>query len=139
MIILCLFFSVILSDSVDRALGKVESLRSLKAELAQKAKNESLDAFGLYLYGTILKRTCEMTSSLQYSDAVNVLVRSLRLFPMNWSAWHELSSLVTDQQNVCGCAELILNRITNTVDTFFAATVNIYCKDSLPKELINRN
>nr|CAB3229174.1 cell division cycle protein 23 homolog [Phallusia mammillata] len=87
-------------NTVDRALGKNDHLRMLRAELAQRYKNSTMDSFALYLYGIILKKTSEMSTSLHRNEAVSILSQSVRKYPMNWGAWHELSSLVSDQQSL---------------------------------------
>ena len=84
----------------ERSLGKNTDLRVLRAELLQAIKNGNEDAFILYLYGILLKKTCEMSTTAQRSEAIRILCHSIQKFPMNWGAWHELSSLVADQQSV---------------------------------------
>ena len=84
----------------ERALGKNNELRILRAELLQAIKNGNDNAFVLYLYGIILKKTSEMSTSAHRSEAVAIFSRSIHQFPMNWGAWHELSTLVTDQQSM---------------------------------------
>ncbi|KAK7830228.1 anaphase-promoting complex subunit 8 [Quercus suber] len=71
------------SDSVNRELV------SLERELSTLRKNGSIDPFGLYLYGLVLK---EKGSE---NVARTVLVESVNSYPWNWNAWSELQSLCT--------------------------------------------
>ncbi|KAG6480384.1 hypothetical protein ZIOFF_063884 [Zingiber officinale] len=71
------------SDAVNR------ELISLERELSSLRRAGSIDSFGLYLYGIILKdKGCE-------NAAMKVLVESVNCFPWNWSAWLELQALCT--------------------------------------------
>ncbi|XP_077967695.1 cell division cycle protein 23 homolog [Styela clava] len=79
----------------ERSLSKNEDLRTLRVELCKKHKNKELDSFALYLYGIVLKKTSD--GAAQQNEAVNILCQSVREYPMNWSAWYELSTVVADQ------------------------------------------
>ncbi|KAK4567560.1 hypothetical protein RGQ29_003363 [Quercus rubra] len=74
-------------------LGKSDSVNcelvSLERELSTLRKNGSIDPFGLYLYGLVLK---EKGSE---NVARTVLVESVNSYPWNWNAWSELQSLCT--------------------------------------------
>ncbi|XP_072055401.1 anaphase-promoting complex subunit 8 isoform X2 [Arachis hypogaea] len=69
------------SDSVNRELV------SLERELSMLCKNGTIDPFGLYLYGLVLKQ--KGSENL----ARTVLVESVNSYPWNWNAWTELRSL----------------------------------------------
>lgn len=71
------------SDAVNRELV------SLERELSTLRKNGSIDPFGLYLYGLVLKEK----GSENLARAV--LMESVNSYPWNWSAWSELQSLCT--------------------------------------------
>ncbi|KAK6920772.1 Cdc23 [Dillenia turbinata] len=71
------------SDPVNRELV------SLEQELSTLHKNGTIDPFGLYLYGLVLK------SNGTENLARTVLVQSVNSYPWNWSAWSELQSLCT--------------------------------------------
>ncbi|KAL3740510.1 hypothetical protein ACJRO7_021742 [Eucalyptus globulus] len=71
------------SDAVNKELV------SLERELSMLRKNGSIDPFGLYLYGLVLKE--KGSEHL----ARNLLVESVNSYPWNWSAWSELQSLCT--------------------------------------------
>lgn len=71
------------SDSVNTELATIER------ELSSLHRNRSIDSFGLYLYGIVLRdKGCG-------SQALSVLVESVNSYPWNWSAWTELTSLCT--------------------------------------------
>ncbi|XP_059441301.1 anaphase-promoting complex subunit 8 [Corylus avellana] len=71
------------SDAVNRELV------SLERELSTLRKNGTIDPFGLYLYGLVLKEKGSETL------ARTVLVESVNSYPWNWNAWSELQSLCT--------------------------------------------
>ncbi|KAJ0970665.1 hypothetical protein J5N97_018624 [Dioscorea zingiberensis] len=78
---------------LEKPLGKSDAvnaeLASLERELSTLHRTGSLDPFGLYLYGIVLKeKGCE-------NLAITVLVESVNSYPWNWSAWSELQSLCT--------------------------------------------
>nr|XP_043607702.1 anaphase-promoting complex subunit 8 [Erigeron canadensis] len=74
-------------------LGKSEAanreLASIERDLSAVFKNGTIDPFGLYLYGLVLKE--KGNENL----ARTVLVESVNSYPWNWSAWLELQSLCT--------------------------------------------
>ncbi|KAL6183203.1 hypothetical protein ACLB2K_044614 [Fragaria x ananassa] len=69
------------SDVVNRELASIER------ELSTIRKNGTIDPFGLYLYGLVLKE--KGNGNL----ARTVLVESVNSYPWNWNAWLELQSL----------------------------------------------
>lgn len=71
------------SDAVNRELV------SLERELSTLRKNGTIDPFGLYVYGLVLKE--KGSENL----ARSVLVESVNSYPWNWSAWCELQTLCT--------------------------------------------
>lgn len=97
-------------------LGKSDSvngeLLSLETELSTHRRGGSLDSFGLYLYGLVLKQ--KGNESL----ARSVLVDSVNSFPWNWNAWSELQSL-------CTSIEILnsLNLNNHWMKDFFLASI----------------
>ncbi|GAB2289936.1 anaphase-promoting complex component apc8 [Dionaea muscipula] len=71
------------SDAVNRELS------SLERELSSLWKKSSIDPFGLYLYGIVLKQKGND------SHARSILQESVNRYPWNWNAWSELQSLCT--------------------------------------------
>ncbi|KAH7687584.1 anaphase-promoting complex subunit 8 protein [Dioscorea alata] len=78
---------------LEKPLGKSDAvnaeLASLERELSTLRRTGSIDSFGLYLYGIVLKE--KGSEKL----AITVLVESVNSYPWNWSAWSELQSLCT--------------------------------------------
>lgn len=74
------------SDAVNRELV------SLEKELSTLHKNGTIDPFGLYVYGLVLK---EKGSE---NIARSVLAESVNNYPWNWSAWSELQILCTTSE-----------------------------------------
>lgn len=95
-------------------LGKSDALNhelvSLERELSMLRKNGTIDSFGLYLYGLVLKE--------KGSDnlARTVLAESVNSYPWNWSAWSELQSLCTTIETLNG-----LNLNNHWMKDFFLA------------------
>ncbi|XP_021591762.1 anaphase-promoting complex subunit 8 isoform X2 [Manihot esculenta] len=71
------------SDTVNREVA------SLERELSILRKNGTIDPFGLYLYGLVLKEKGNQNL------ARTVLTESVNSYPWNWSAWSELQSMCT--------------------------------------------
>lgn len=66
-----------------------QELAYLEQELSNKYKNGTVDPFGLYLYGVVLREKGRKDLAL------TVLVESVNSYPWNWSAWSELQYLCT--------------------------------------------
>lgn len=77
-------------DTVDLAgpLGRSDAVNlelvSLEQELSSIQRMGTLDAFGMYLYGVILRERDKN------ADACVMLCASVNAYPWNWSAWLEL-------------------------------------------------
>lgn len=56
-----------------------------------KQAEDQLDAYGLYVYGMVLKNLN------LHQEAINTLVASVHLHPINWGAWLELVGLSKDR------------------------------------------
>ena len=66
------------------------------SEFAEMDKLGTINAFGLFLYGIILKQM-----DLK-AEAREKMARSCSAFPLNWCAWLELASLCDTYAEVCG-------------------------------------
>ncbi|KAL3924246.1 MAG: hypothetical protein SGILL_001159 [Bacillariaceae sp.] len=73
-------------------------LRQLVEEVSSAYDNGKLDAFGLYVYGLILK-DAQQESIVCPHAAHLILVESILEFPVNWSAWLDLCDVVVGQDN----------------------------------------
>ncbi|KAG8379049.1 hypothetical protein BUALT_Bualt07G0047900 [Buddleja alternifolia] len=96
-------------------LGKSEAVNrelvSLERELSTLRKNGTIDPFGLYVYGLVLKEKGNETM------ARSVLVESVNSYPWNWSAWSELQTLSTTIEALNG-----LNLNNHWMKDFFLAS-----------------
>ena len=79
-----------LKDPLEQRESKNPFLQQLRDELGDFFDKQQLDAFGLYVYGMILKESLPLKGR---HDAYDVLVESIRMFPCNWSAWLDLADL----------------------------------------------
>jgi anaphase-promoting complex subunit 8 len=66
-------------------------LQQLLSELQDAHEDERLDAFGLHVYGMVLKST--KADSRSHPTPQAVLMQSLLQFPYNWSAWLDLAQV----------------------------------------------
>merc|ERR1719427_1156446 len=81
--------SVVSPDS-----AQLSQLRQLRVELQQLHSDGQLDAFGLYVYGVVLRK-------LSLSElATPVLCEAVAGEPGHWGAWLELSCLVTSRDKL---------------------------------------
>jgi len=78
-----------LEGSLGKSNAVNQELVDLERELSTHRRTGSIDSFGLYLYGLVLRdKGCE-------GLARTILVESVNSYPWNWSAWSELQSLCT--------------------------------------------
>jgi anaphase-promoting complex subunit 8 len=70
-------------------------------EEVEEEEGEGLDAFGLYLYGTVLRG-----QGLREA-ACEVLVESVRHYPLLWSAWLDLAALCRSMDDVAALDPLL--------------------------------
>jgi len=69
-------------------------LKNLSNVLGKHYEDKTLDPFGKYLYGVVLKNLALDT------EALAVLIDSCNSFPWNWSSWVALASLCTDSEKL---------------------------------------
>lgn len=65
----------------------------MEVELEQFYKTGSLNGINLYLYGLILKERSKKR------EAIRAFIEALNKQPMLWSAWLELSELVSASES----------------------------------------
>ena len=82
-----------------------KNLESLAKELEMRYHGDNaLDAFGLYLYGMVLKE-------MKYKDrARQVLVETVQNFPYIWSAWTDLAVSIC----ACGISSFMGGSVSST-------------------------
>lgn len=76
--------------------SQLKDLSELMSILNEEYNHKNLDGYGLFLYGIILKKL-DLTKM-----AITVLLESVHLVPINWSAWLELSPLIQDTEHLRG-------------------------------------
>jgi len=59
--------------------------------IGNKGNTQSQDGYLLYLHGIVLKKLKVR------QQAVDSLVKSVNISPLNWGAWLELAQLITDR------------------------------------------
>ncbi|KNC55439.1 cell division cycle protein 23, partial [Thecamonas trahens ATCC 50062] len=72
------------------APGSNGELRSLAKELESEYQASSLDGYGMYLYGLVLKQLDAQ------ARALSMLVAAVNARPLLWAAWTEIAGLCTD-------------------------------------------
>lgn len=105
-----------------------EETPALEQTLQSKFEGGSLDAFGLYVYGRVLR------DRERKEEARDMLQASVNEYPWNWSAWMELQ--------VCASDHLHVYQLTATLHPFEyscgpclrpgALYIYIYFRSSLP-------
>jgi len=70
-------------------------LRQLCQELGDAYQTKQLDAFGLHVYGMVLKeaQNCQLPLKADDPPVHKILMESLLQFPCNWSAWLDLAAV----------------------------------------------
>ncbi|CAI0549577.1 unnamed protein product, partial [Linum tenue] len=86
-------------------------LITIERELSTLRKNGTIDPFGLYLYGLVLKEKGNQNLARM------VLVESVNCYPWNWSAWSELQALCSTPEILNG-----LNLSNHWMKDFFLAS-----------------
>lgn len=84
----------------------------IENDLIESIKNNQNDGFLFYLYGVLCAK------KNQKKKAIQLLVRSVKLYPYNWSAWLELASCLITQELITSVLPEIEN---NIMSRFFMA------------------
>lgn len=77
---------------VENPISKNTILRELFSVVQALYNKGSLDGYGLYVYGVILKKF-EL-----HSEALEVLQKAIKGAPLHWGAWQELALLLPKKQ-----------------------------------------
>jgi len=123
-----------LRDPLERTSLNNANLPRLEAELRRAYGLGKLDAFGLYVYGVVLKglrgtkrapsrstaRSTKGKSNIAEGPeegmgqhaAHRILVRSILFYPFNWSAWLDLGELCVDDPSIDQEVEELLLPVT---------------------------
>ncbi len=71
-------------------------------DLESAYQSHQLDAFGLYIYGVVLKEAKKVNLALPipHPPATDIFIESILSFPYNWSAWLDLAALSIESSEV---------------------------------------
>jgi anaphase-promoting complex subunit 8 len=119
-------------DPLERSSARNANLPILEAELRGMCARGDLDAFGMYVYGAVLRGTRGTgvgpplppakdarggggkESGGGGGDAAHrILVRSILLYPFNWSAWLDLGELCVNDTSIDEEVEDMLRPISD--------------------------
>ena len=111
------------SESQTHKTSRNPYLLQLMEELEVSYTQNKLDAFGLYVYGLVLKEA-QLETLACVRPAYALLVESILQFPYNWSAWLDLAQVLTiDPSNLEPIVEQAIQPTlaTNYMYHFFCA------------------
>ena len=113
-----------LRDPLERCSITNLKLPQLLIELGKSYNDRMLDAFGLYIYGIVLKesqkqssdlsRITEQTHEMAFSKShkqpksQNIFIQSILQYPYNWSAWLDLAEICIESPVIVDEVELEL-------------------------------
>jgi len=92
------------ASPVLRAKVVNRQLHTLCSELGERFEKGELDGFCTFLYGVVLKDLSRT------AEAMTALIRSVNIFPCNWSAWKAIAALCKDRKMVQAVSETIDTR-----------------------------
>lgn len=101
-----------LNDPLEQLKVVNPGLQSLHMELLSMYQRGRLDAFGLYIFGVVLK---ELSLFDGDDGAYHVLCESVRIFPWNWSAWLDISEICAKNPKVYACSNTLLDTSQNDI------------------------
>ena len=144
-----------LRDPLERTKLFNANLPQLEADLRRSNELGELDAFGLYVYGVVLKalrgaksapsgerqktnnkfnHTSDARADEPVGDAAHViLIRSILKYPFNWSAWLDLGELCVEDSSIDQEVEELLLPISDHWMYYF------FCVHVFIEEKANEN
>ena len=122
-------------DPMERSTVTNSYLIQLQSELSVLYQQNKLDAFGIYVYGTVLKEVAAAKTAFKLLNTSNtnvqtVLLDSLSRYPYNWSAWLDLASVCINNPSAQEEVELAITTMTTTTGsctTTLASHWMYYC------------
>ncbi|KAF7727059.1 anaphase-promoting complex component apc8 [Apophysomyces ossiformis] len=91
-------------------------LDAIHDELRSANEKNELDAFCLYLYGMVLRKKRD------YTKAAAILLKSVKEYEWNWSAWLEIEALVEEDKILDSLQDLLERDMNGSImKTFFIA------------------
>ena len=100
----------------------------IEQDLQQYYEKDLLNGLNLYLYGVILKE------KNRKDEAKQVFLQSLNKSPMLWSAWLELSSLLSQKE---ADYDIVKNMRSHWMKNFYFASFHLEAQQE--KDCINLN
>ncbi|GMI06598.1 hypothetical protein TrVE_jg7936 [Triparma verrucosa] len=124
-----------LAEPLERSKVLNPNLEKLRSELSGSKELNQLDAFGLYMYGVVLKELLqqEAGSSLEEPPlsllhmAKDVFVESILAFPYNWSAWLDLAEICIENTVIHDDVERALESLTDSWMYLFFL-IHVFCE-----------
>jgi anaphase-promoting complex subunit 8 len=105
-----------LRDPLERTSVKNGNLERLEVELKRCHRLGTLDAFGLYVYGVVLKGLRgkkEQTKEEKGEDeAHEIFIKSILKYPYNWSAWLDLAEICVEDPSIDQAVERLLQPLS---------------------------
>jgi anaphase-promoting complex subunit 8 len=90
----------VLSEAQKHAAARNPYLQQLSYEMLDAYDSDTLDAFGLHVYGMVLAACKKSILPPQSPNTQTVLMQSIQQFPYNWSAWLDLAAEALDDRSV---------------------------------------
>jgi anaphase-promoting complex subunit 8 len=90
----------VLSEAQKHAAARNPYLQQLSHEMLDAYDSDTLDAFGLHVYGMVLAASKKSIVPQQSPSTQTVLMQSIMQFPYNWSAWLDLVACALDDRAV---------------------------------------
>ncbi|KAL3795060.1 hypothetical protein HJC23_006381 [Cyclotella cryptica] len=108
-----------LRDPLERTSVKNENLPRLEVELRRAYRRRQLDAFGMYVYGVVLKglrgarrpivpKIGAVKDEEKQDAAHEIFIRSILKYPYNWSAWLDLAEICVEDPSIDQAVERLL-------------------------------
>ncbi|KAG0176956.1 Anaphase-promoting complex subunit 23 [Apophysomyces sp. BC1021] len=95
-------------------------LDAIHDELRAADERDELDAFCLYLYGMVLRKKRD------YTNAAAVLLKSVKAYEWNWSAWLEIEALVEEDRILDNLQALLEREMNGSImKSFFLARTHL--------------
>ncbi|GMH89536.1 hypothetical protein TL16_g11486, partial [Triparma laevis f. inornata] len=135
-----------LAEPLERSKVLNPNLEKLRSELSASKELNQLDAFGLYMYGVVLKELLQQEAGNSLEEpplsllhmakdpplsllhmAKDVFVESILSFPYNWSAWLDLAEICIENTVIHDDVERSLESLTDSWMYLFFL-IHVFCE-----------
>jgi len=110
------------ADPAEKCQVRNAELKGIEELLAALHGQQALDGLGLYLYGITL-RGLEMME-----EARRILLKSVRAFPCNWSAWLDIIATCSDLNDITDLRRSCAEAPNHWMAWFAQAALDIECQ-----------